>query len=140
MITIYKCEICGRESINKDDIIECESVGYENQLLNIGDEIILDKNVQKEILHRDFQYSDTLNSIEMSTYNEIKRAIECCDNIFIIKNIIKDGHIIKYELSFKTFGGNIKMSTRYNNIYTFPIISGNDELNKILKLNKKDVM
>ena len=138
MITIYKCEICGKESTNKDEIVKCENKGCEKPLFNIGDEIILSKNALNEILCRDFKYLDKIDAFKENVYKNIKLAILCCNNVFIIKNIMQDGHIIKYELSFKEYGNNIKMFTDY--VYIFPMIYGNDELNKFLQLNQKEMM
>lgn len=94
---IYKCEICGRESANIEEIIECENIGVLKPIVNEGD-IIYFKDCKDTPL-----YYGILNSAIYKPKDFLE--VYQCASIFFDKlvpykvpKIIIDGHDISYRL------------------------------------------
>lgn len=131
---IYKCEICGRESINIDEIEECENKGIPTPIVSEGD-IIYFKDCEDTPL-----YYGILNSLlnKSKDFLEVYQKASIFFNKLVpyeVSKIIIDGHDILYRL--KGIEGKSKSfysgSIDFEHGYYYPEIYGNEFMNEILK-------
>lgn len=103
----YQCEICYRTYKNEKDARDCESKGIETPALKVGDIINFKDCKETPIAYSKVYEKETWGYV----YNEdvIDFWHECLaesstDSKYKIKEIIKDGHRIRYVVdNMKTF-------------------------------------
>lgn len=139
---LYKCEICGMESDNIEEIKKCESRGLPNAIVSIGD-IIFFKDCKDTPL-----YYWIANKVLYSSkdFSEVYQRATVFFNELLpyeVSEIIINGHDISYRLkgvkgkSKNFYSGSID----YEHGYYYPEIYGNEIMTEILeKYNKKNNM
>lgn len=151
----YVCDICGRISTNKNQIIECESRGRPTSLVQEGDVIwfkdceetpiyhnyINDKSPQIGIRENYQSYMSYLCSEERQIYKHITTSylVGSKLNEWIVGKIEIIRHDIKYYMVTKLGGGNFSYShdNYFNLEWEYPVIESNDIMLKILNLYNK---
>lgn len=151
----YVCDICGRISTNKNQIIECESKGRPIPLVQEGDIIyfkdcqetpiyhnyINDKSPQIGIVGNYQSYMSYLYVEECDLYKHINISYLVGSKLkeWIVAKLEIIGHDIKYYLVTKSGGGNFSYSLYhyFNPEWVYPVIESNDMMLKILNLYNK---
>lgn len=142
--TLYKCEICGEISEDKEKIEKCESKGKPKILVNIGD-VIYFKDCKETPLLYEKEVNNPISSIfGMPTYIQdvIDRARVFFNvlNPYKVKDIQIKGHDISYILEGIDGKSVDWTSIDYSsgNTFHYPEIHGNKFMLEILdKYNKK---
>jgi len=132
--TIYKCEICGTESIHKKDIEYCESKGTPKQLVKVGDRIKFKDCKESSIAKK---YLD-----EYIPYYDSKEIYDFYRRCYISGEILKEYEVVKIEdLGHRLIyylgenGASTWMFTSdFVNYNTYPTIDDNNLMQKILDL------
>lgn len=151
----YMCDICGRISTNKNQIIECESRGRSTPLVHEGDIIyfkdcqetpiyhyyINDKSPQIGIKGNYQSYMNYLYCEERQLYEHINRSymVGCDLREWAIGKIEIVKHGIKYYLVTKLKCGNFSYRNYhyFGREWVYPVIESNDMMLKILNLYNK---
>lgn len=133
IVMIYKCEICGRESTNIEEIRECENIGIPKPIVSEGD-IIYFKDCKDTPL-----YYEIFNSVlyKSEDFFKVYQQASIFFNQLVpyeVSKIIIDGHNISYRL--KGIEGKSKSfysgSIDFEHGYYYPEIHGNEFMNEIL--------
>ncbi len=132
--TLYMCEICGRQSEDKEEIEKCENVGVPVPLVKVGDLIFFKDCKETPIL---FENEKILTEIsnESSIYAAIRKARIFLNQLlkYKVQDIIVDGHEIEYRLQgIKGESVNFSASDDFKSFWRYPVIYGNDFMQKIL--------
>lgn len=93
------CEICGRQSEDKDDIEKCENVGVPAPLVNIGDIIYFNDCKETSILFGNEKLLTKISNTG-SLYDTMRKTRVFLNQLlrYKVQNIIVDGHEIEYRL------------------------------------------
>lgn len=148
----YICDICGRISTNKNQIVECESRGEPVPLVREGD-IIYFKDCQETPIYHNYIHDKTPSSGMKKDYashmdylyheeHELYRHITMSYLIgsdlreWIVSGIKINGHRIEYHLVTKP-GRNRLIYGSPLSYEIYPVIKSNEEMLKILDLYNK---
>lgn len=150
----YVCEVCGRTSKDKSEIIKCESKGIPIPLVKEGDiihfkdcidtplyyEYIENRTPQIGTRNNYGNYMDYLYKENYQLYKHISTSYLVGSELmeWVVARIEIYGHKIKYYLVTKS-GGNFSYShdSYFEPEWMYPVIESNDMMLKILNLYNK---
>ena len=142
---IYKCEICGFESMNKGKVANCESRGIPKPLLKVGDTIYFKECKETQSIPNRKSF-DSIRDI-VKEDNLYDKLLE-----FTVSEINICRHNIEYILDGNDSHDYINHSGNFSKldksdplaifkgcrwIYHFPTIEGNGLMQKVLDLYNK---
>lgn len=148
----YVCDICGRISTNKNQIIECENRGKPVPLVREGD-IIYFKDCQETPIY--YKYVNDKNSVMINYpnymsyfYEEDYDLYRHISKSYLVGHVLRAwfiykieiiGHGVNYYLGTQSTGGSFTYG--YNNYFdpewVYPVIESNEMMLKILNLYNK---
>lgn len=138
MQTLYRCNICGFTSEDKDRVLKCEGIGKPKELFNIGDKIMY-----KDCKETPIAFSRMENiKLYGNCVNEIDYFWSTCWKIgsilqeYKIVDIKICGHNISYILGKSN---SVLCSLNFTHDLDhadlkYPIVRGNELMNKIIEL------
>lgn len=135
MINLYKCEICGRQSENKNEIEKCENIGVPVPLVNVGDIIYFKDCKETPILYGKEELLMKL-SYDSIICQSMKKARLFLNQLlrYEVGDIIIDGHNIEYRLKgIKGESVNFSASDDFVYFWRYPVIYDNDFLKDVLE-------
>jgi len=116
--TLYTCEICGKQSMDKDKIINCEAQGYETPLVKVGDRVLFRDTAKRLVLEECF--NQKLIEHILNYTNGLENEYE-----FTVTKI-KQNHKTYYWLdNEKWIFGESKKSLE--GVFIYPLIRGNKD-------------
>lgn len=128
--TLYRCEICGAISEDKEKIEQCEKKGKPEPLVNKGDVIYFKDCKETPLLYgRNEMYLPK----RVITVIDRARIFFNILNPYKVKDIIIDGHHIEYVLSgTKGKSADWSATDNFEQWYHYPTIYGNKFMKEIL--------